>query len=314
MATNHRISREHRNTCWDNSIPPVLSIESGDEVYFETLDASNGQITPGSTAEDVPNIDFRNVNPVTGPVFVDGAKPGDALKITILDFTPSGWGWSANIPNFGLLAEDFPDPYIHRWHYDPALAEPVPYEGTHARVPFKPLVGSIGTALKEPGQHDILPPREAVGGTMDIRDIGVGTVLYLPVQVHGALLSAGDPHAAQGEGEVCGTGVESPIDITARIELVKGGAPSAPHFTTPGSTTDHLSGAGYEVTTGIGPDLLENAPRRCAAWSKLISAQQQLAPVDVYLLCSACADLRLSQVVDKPNWIVPCYFPRIVFT
>jgi len=175
------------------------------------------------------------------------------------------------------------------------------------------MMGAIGVALAAPGKHNILPPREAVGGTMDIRDMSLGTVLYLPVQVPGALLSMGDPHAAQGEGEVCGTGVESPIDITARIELIKGAAPSAPRFTTPGSTTDHLSGAGYEVTTGIGPDLLENARTALRRMVELISRQQSLAPIDVYLLCSVCADMRLSQVVDDPNWIVSCYFPRIVF-
>ncbi|MBT6831221.1 MAG: acetamidase/formamidase family protein [Rhodospirillaceae bacterium] len=313
MGQSHHISRQHRHTCWDNAIAPVLHIAPGDEVYFETLDASNGQVTPDSSAQDVRHLDFDNVNPVTGPVYVDGAEPGDALKITLLEFAPSGWGWSANIPDFGLLADDFAEPYMHHWHYPPELSEAVPYEGTHARVPFKSMRGAIGTALAEPGQHNILPPREAVGGTMDIRDMSLGTVLYLPVQVPGALLSMGDPHAAQGEGEVCGTGVESPIDVNARIELVKGAAPSAPRFTTPGSTTDHLSGAGYEVTTGIGPDLLENARTALRRMVELISGQQSLAPVDVYLLCSVCADMRLSQVVDDPNWIVSCYFPRIVF-
>jgi len=313
MGTSYRIARVHRHVYWDNALPPVLTIRPGDEVYFEILDASNGQITPESTADDILKFDFTNINPSTGPVFVEGAEPGDALEITVLEMTPSGWGWSANIPNFGLLADDFPLPYIHHWHYDPALTEPVHYEGTHARVPFKPLAGAVGTALAEPGRHDILPPRESVGGTMDIRDIGAGTVLYLPVQVPGALLSVGDPHAAQGEGEVCGTGVESPIDVTLRIGLVKGAAPSAPRFVTQGSTTDHLSGKGYEVTTGIGPDLLENARKALRRMVEHISVQQNLAPVDVYLICSACADMRISQVVDDPNWIVSCYFPRIVF-
>jgi len=131
--------------------------------------------------------------------------------------------------------------------------------------------------------------------------------------VPGALRSVGDPHAAQGEGEVCGTGVESPIDVNAKIELIKDGAPSAPRFTTKGPTTDHLSSAGYEVTTGIDPDLLENARAALRRMVELISAQQKLEPIDVYLLCSVCADMRLSQVVDDPNWIVSCYFPRIVF-
>ena len=313
MGRSHRIAREHRHTYWDNSLAPVLHIAPGDEVYFETLDASNGQVTPDSDAEAVRHLDFDNVNPVTGPVYVEGAEPGDALKITIREFAPSGWGWSANIPDFGLLADDFPEPYMHHWHYSPDLSDPVPYDGTHARVPFKPMMGAVGTALAEPGRHDILPPRETVGGTMDIRDIGLGTVLTIPVRVAGALLSMGDPHAAQGEGEVCGTGVESPIDVSATIDLVKGGAPPSPRFTTPGSTTDHLSAAGYDVTTGIGPDLLENARTALRRMVDLVSAEQNLAPIDVYLLCSVCADMRLSQVVDEPNWIVSCYFPRIVF-
>ncbi len=196
-----------------------------------------------------------------------------------------------------------------------ATALPFADESFDVVYSFKVLahIEDIGTALAEPGRHNILPPREAVGGTMDIRDLSRGTVLFLPVRVAGALLSMGDPHAAQGEGEVCGTGVESPIDVSARIELVKGAAPSAPRFTTPGSTTDHLSGAGYEVTTGIGPDLLENARAALRRMVELVSAEQNLAPIDVYLLCSACADMRLSQVVDDPNWIVSCYFPRIVF-
>ena len=313
MGRSHRIGRKHRHTYWDNSLPPVLEIAPGDEVYFECLDASNGQVTPESDAEAVRHLDFDNVNPVTGPVYVEGAEPGDALKITLCDFAPSGWGWSANIPDFGLLAEDFPEPYMHHWHYPPDLPEPVAYEGTHARVPFKPMAGAVGTALAEPGQHNILPPREAVGGTMDIRDISRGTELYIPVRVPGALLSVGDPHAAQGEGEVCGTGVESPIDVIAQIDLIKGAAPSAPRFVTSGSTTDHLSAAGYEVTTGIGPDLLENARAALRRMVALVSEQQNLSPIDVYLLCSVCADMRLSQVVDEPNWIVSCYFPRIVF-
>ncbi len=139
-----------------------MHIAPGDEVYFETLNASNGQVTPESSAEDVCHVDFDNVNPVTGPVYVEGAEAGDALKISLLEFAPSGWGWSANIPDFGLLADDFPEPYMHHWHYPPDLTDAVPYEGSHARVPFKPMMGATGTALAAPGQHNILLPREAV--------------------------------------------------------------------------------------------------------------------------------------------------------
>ena len=133
MSRSHRISREKRHTFWDNSLAPVLHIAPGDEVYFETLDASNGQVTPDSTAEAVRHIDFDDINPVTGPVHVEGAEPGDALKITILDFAPSGWGWSANIPDFGLLADDFPEPYMHHWHYPPDWPRPFPMKAAMQR-------------------------------------------------------------------------------------------------------------------------------------------------------------------------------------
>ena len=310
-SRRHTVHRDHHHVVWDNGLPPVLTVAPGDVVEFRTNEASNGQITPDSSAEATTRFDFGNVNPVTGPVHVDGAKPGDALKITVLSLEPCGWGWSANIPGFGLLAEDFPDPYIHHWHYDSALKGPELY-GANARVPFKPLIGAIGLALAEPGAHDILPPRR-VGGTMDIRDIGVGATLYLPVEVRGALLSVGDTHAAQGDGEVCGTGVESAIDATLRIELIEDQPLAAPRFTTSGPVTRHLDARGYEVTTGIGPDLMQGAKDAVRRMVDLLTAAHGLSPVEAYILCSVSADLRISEIVDEPNWIVSLYFPRVVF-
>ena len=307
----HTIHRDHRHLYWDHAITPALTIAPGDEVEVHTVDAANGQLTPQSDTAAVLRFDFDNVNPVSGPIRVDRARPGDQLKITILEMAPSGWGWSANIPDFGLLAEDFPEPYLHHWHYEPALLNPVLF-GRSARVPFKPLIGSIGVAPKAPGKHDILPPRN-IGGTMDIRDIGVGTELLLPVEVEGALLSLGDTHAAQGDGEVCGTGVESAIDLTLRVELIKNAPLPSPRFTTSGPVTRHLDSKGYEVTTGIGPDLMACAKDAVRRMIERLSRSQGLAPVEAYVLCSVCADLRISEVVDRPNWIVSLYFPRCVF-
>ncbi len=148
---------------------------------------------------------------------------------------------------------------------------------------------------------------------MDIRDIGTGTVLYLPVEVEGALLSLGDTHAAQGDGEVCGTGVESAIDVALRIELVKRTPLASPVFTTPGPATRHLDSKGYEATTGIGPDLMACAKDAVRRMIDRLAARHGLAPVDAYILCSVCADLRISEIVDRPHWIVSLYFPRCVF-
>ena len=191
---------------------------------FECPDASGGQLSAKSTVADVPRIDFARVNPVTGPIFIDGAEPGDALKVTFHDFRPSGWGWTANIPGFGLLADQFTDPALHIWTYDTVGMAPAAFSPM-GRVPLKPFTGTIGLAPAEPGLHSVVPPRR-VGGNMDIRDLSTGTVLYLPVEVAGALFSVGDTHAAQGDGEVCGTAIESPMSVVARIRPGEGRATS----------------------------------------------------------------------------------------
>lgn len=310
MASNHTIHRHRHHFGWDNAIPPVATVAPGTTVTFETVDASGGQLGPDSTVEDVGRLDFARVNPVTGPVYVDGAEPGDALLVTIESFRPSGWGWTAVIPGFGLLAEDFPEAALHIWKYDPDSLAPAMY-GPGGRVPLKPFTGTIGVAPAEPGPHSIVPPR-ACGGNMDIRDLAAGTRLYLPVQVPGALFSVGDTHAAQGDGEVCGTAIESPMEVTLTFELVKGAGLTTPRFTTPGPVTRHLDEKGYEVTTGIGPDLMEAAKDAVRAMIDRLAGRFGMNPAEAYMLCSVCADLRISEIVDQPNWVVSLYFPRLV--
>ena len=311
IEAQHTLHREQGHLGWNRANPAVLHVEPGQVVEFHPVDASGGQITPLSTAADIPRLDFARLNPVVGPVYVEGAEPGDALAVSLLSFAPSGWGWTANVPGFGLLADQFPDPALHHWTYDRASLVPTMY-GPGGRVPLKPFCGTIGVAPAEPGVHDIVPPRR-VGGNMDIRDLSEGSTLYLPVEVEGALFSVGDTHAAQGDGEVCGTAIESPMSLAARFDLVKGANLAFPRFTTAGPVTRHLDGKGYEVTTGIGPDLFEAARSAVRGMVDLISARHGLAPMDAYLLCSVCADLRISEIVDQPNWVVALYFPRVVF-
>ncbi|MCB8876570.1 acetamidase/formamidase family protein [Acidisoma silvae] len=296
---------------WDNSFAPVLRTEPGKTIAFQCNDASAGQLTPDSTVGDVTTLDFGLINPVTGPVYVEGAEPGDVLKVSIHDFTPSGFGWTANIPGFGLLADQFPDAALKIWSYDAATLAPALFSDI-ARVPLKPFAGTIGVALAEAGLHSIVPPRR-VGGNMDIRDLAVGTELYLPVEVAGALFSIGDTHAAQGDGEVCGTAIESPMNLTLTLDLIKQTKLETPRFTTPGPVTRHLDGAGYEVTTGIGPDLMQGAKDALSRMIDLLGAQHGLSAMDAYMLCSVAGDLRISAIVDKPNWLMSFYFPRIVF-
>ena len=295
---------------WDNSIQPAMTIEPGETVEFRTVDASGAQLSPTSTVKDVATLDFSKVNPVNGPIAIEGAEPGDSIKVTLLSFDMEGWGWTANIPGFGLLADQFLDPALHLWKFDPSSFDPAAY-GLGGRVPLKPFCGTIGLAPAENGLQSIVPPRR-VGGNMDIRDLSAGTELYLPVEVAGGLFSVGDIHAAQGDGEVCGTAIEAPAVLTAKFDLVKSESLAFPRFTTPGPVTNHLDSKGYEVTTGIGPDLFAGARAAVSGMIDLLCQRYQMTAVEAYMLCSVCADLRINEIVDMPNWVVSLYFPRIV--
>jgi amidase len=315
-ACDYTIHGRQSHFGWDNSLVPAERVAPGATVLFHCHDSSAGQLGPSSTLPDVVNLDFGKINPVSGPVFVEGAEPGDALKVTLLEFGPqrrdgTAWGWTANIPGFGLLADQFADPALIVWTYDAETMAPAMW-GSEARIPLKPFAGTIGVAPAEPGHHSVVPPRR-VGGNLDIRDLSVGATLYLPVEVPGALFSVGDTHAAQGDGEVCGTAIESPMDVALRLELVKGANLRTPRFTTDGPVTRHLDQKGYEVTTGIGPDLMAGARDAVAHMIDHLCATRGMSAVDAYMLCSVCGDLRVSEVVDVPNWVVSFYFPRAVF-
>ena len=166
-ACNYTIHGAQHHFGWDNSLPPALRAEPGSTILFHCNDSSAGQLGPSSTVADVVSLDFGKINPVSGPIYLEGAEPGDAVKVTIESFAPrafdgAGFGWTANIPGFGLLADQFTDPALHVWKYDPASMAPALW-GTEGRVPLKPFAGTIGNALAEPGLHSVVPPRR-VGG------------------------------------------------------------------------------------------------------------------------------------------------------
>ncbi|WP_102124809.1 acetamidase/formamidase family protein [Deinococcus planocerae] len=308
MTTRPKCTIHDHHFGWDNSLPPKLEVEPGEVIEFEVVDSSGGQFTRASTHNDVSVLDFAKVNPVTGPIFVRGAEPGDALTVDILDFRPSGFGWTAAIPGFGLLSDDFPEPYLKLWHYGETTAEFLP----GIEIPVRPFPGTIGNAPAESGHHSVVPPR-AVGGNMDIRDLTAGSTLLLPVAVPGALFSVGDTHAAQGDGEVCGTAIESAMHVTLRFGLQKGANLPTPRFSTPGAVTSHIDRMGYHVTTGIGPDLFAASRDATRFMVDFMAGEYGLNPVDAYLLCSVAADLRISEIVDAPNWLVSLYLPRAIF-
>jgi len=310
MNCNHTIHKDCHHFGWDNSIEPVLSVGPGETVEISTVDSSGGQLTPDSTVNDLATLSFDKVNPVTGPIFIEGAAPGDAVALTFLDLKPSGWGWTANIPGFGLLADQFPDPALHVWSYDAASLSPAAY-GPGGRLPLKPMIGTVGLAPAESGVHSVVPPRR-MGGNMDIRDNGIGTTLYLPVEVEGGLLSLGDTHAAQGDGEICGTALESPMDVAVKVDLLKAANLPYPRFETDGPVTRHLDTKGYQASTGIGEDLMIAARDAVSDMIDWITGTTGMPAVDAYMLCSVCGDLRISEIVDIPNWVVSFYFPKVV--
>ena len=310
--SNYTIHSVNHHFGWDNSNKPILQVRSGTTIEIETIDSSGEQLNINSTVEDVKNLDFSKVNPVTGPIFIENAKEGDVVEVEFLDFITSGWGWTAIIPGFGLLADEFNEPDINLWKYDSNNPIQSSYS-TFGKVPLKPFVGTVGLALKEPGNHTIVPPRHC-GGNLDIKDLTKGSVIRFPVQVPGALLSLGDTHAAQGDGEVCGTAIESPMKVVIKINLIKNLSIPSPQYETNGPTSNHIDKYGYFATTGIGPDLMEGAKNAVRAMIDLLGKKENIPANKAYMLCSVCSDLRISEIVDIPNWVVSCYFPKYIFS
>jgi len=295
---------------WDNAAPPVLEVESGEIVEFEAADASGGQLTRGSSATDVAALDFERVNPITGPVFVRGAQPGDVLAVDILELRPHDWGWTAIIPGFGLLAEEFTEPWLRISQVD--REQSTVRFGEGITLPFAPFPGTIGVAPQEPGQHSVVPPRRW-GGNMDIKHLQSGTTLYLPVGVDGALFSLGDTHAAMGDAEVCGTAVEAAMDVSVRLTVRRDLTLHYPQYDIPAGQLARGEAGSYHVCTGIADDLLEATREATRALVDYIVGHHGLVREEAYALVSVAADLRIHEVVDVPNWVVGAFLPEAIF-
>jgi len=311
--TEHVLERGRVHYKWDNSIEPVIEIDPGDVVHFETEEVTDGQVTPGCPASALGSIDFDRLYPLAGPVVVRGAEPGDALEIEMLSLKPLDWGWTGILPGLGLLAEDFTEPYIR--HFDLTDGEYAELR-RDVRIPLQPFCGTMGVATDEPGSHAVLPPTRGAGN-IDTRHLNVGTKLYLPVLVPGAMFSAGDCHAAQGDGEVCVTGIECPMAFSLRFDVKKGRSikPWRYQFVTPpGSLQPRYDERGYFAATALGPDLMENAKNAVRDVIEWLVAEKDLSREDAYVLCSLAADLKISQIVDQPNWGVSAYLALSVFT
>ncbi|MGH2521666.1 MAG: acetamidase/formamidase family protein [Anaerolineales bacterium] len=305
----HHLDDAQPHAFWDNEYPPRARIRPGDTVVFETLEASANQVTPQSSDEAVAHLDFTPIHPLTGPVYVEGAEPGDALEVEIVSIKNKGWGWNAVIPGFGLLANDFANPYLHHYKLGRTHCE----FREDIRIPYEPFCGVMGVAPREPGRINTIPPREN-GGNIDIRHLTSGAKVLFPVLAPGALFSCGDVHSAQGDGEVNGTGVETPATVTLRFRLMKDANFPELRFTTPaGKKLTVADEEGYFVTTAHGPDLFQDAQQAVRYMIDYLSSERSMMREQAYCLCGAAVDLKISEIVDAPNWIVSAYLPLSIF-
>jgi acetamidase/formamidase len=307
----HEVREDAFHHAWDRELEPAIEVEPGAELEFAVRDASDQQLGPDSTSADVAALDFGRVNPVSGPVFVRGARPGDALEIEILEFKARDWGWTAIIPGFGLLADEFAEPWLRISKVDPDRRAVVFSDAV--TLPYEPFPGTIGVAPPEPGPHSIVPPRRW-GGNMDIKHLRAGTTLLLPVGVEGALFSVGDTHAAMGDAEVCGTAVETAMDITLRLSLCRNLDLPAPQYRVPAGDLARTYQSAYHVCTGVAPDLMEATRAATRALIDHLVDVRGLERQEAYALCSVAADLKLHEVVDAPNWMVGAFMPDDIFT
>ncbi len=312
MTHRHTIHRRHYG--WTAVSRPWRNVAPGESLEFDVLDASDGQLRPASVVEDIPRLDFSTVNPITGPVFVDGAEPGDILEVTLLSFSPLRMGLDRQHSGLWPLGGRFQGP----------RASPLALRPRNAGAGIVRPMGEGGLSNPSPGPSEWRPRnRECTASSrpagsaanMDVRDIAQGTRLYLPVEVGGALFFRGaTPTRHRATARCAGTAIESPMRVALRFDLIKQTPLSFPRFHHPGTGPPAISmPRAYEVATGIGPDLMEAARAAVRSMIDLLTRRHGMPAVDAYLLCSVCGDLRISEIVDLPNWTVSFYFPRVVF-
>jgi len=345
---------------WHPDIPPLVRCEPGDEVVLETRDAFDGQMAPDATLDTVaaPNLDV--VHPLTGPVYVEGAEPGDLLEVEIVDVEPDSYGFTVEVPGFGFLRDTFPDPFKVNWDIADGWATSADLPGV--RIPGSPFMGTIGlspghrllaeTTAREQAAIDrggfalppspvdavpsdpriaaealrTIPPREQAGN-VDIKQLGKGARLLIPVDTPGGLFSAGDAHFAQGDCETCGTAIEMRSTLRVRFALHKGEAAEKgirdlrfrrddyylpPEFAAPRR---------FFATTGIsvtkdGDNHAEDIT--LAARNALLNMIEHLTErgwtrQQAYVLCSVAVDLKISALVDVPNMLVSAFLPEDIF-
>lgn len=293
----YTLTKDQTHSKFSSAIEPVLTVPSGAVIEAFTEESSDGQLLPEATLEDLLNISFDPIHPLTGPVFVEGAEPGDVLAVTLHKIDLMDYGWNAILPGFGFLASDFDEAYIKTYEFD-STSTHVQFD-ENIRVPLQPFPGVMGVAPATEEMLNTIPPR-ANGGNMDDPNMVEGTTVYFPVFVEGALFSIGDAHAAQGLGEVCGTGLESRTRIIYEVEVLKNKSIKEPQYET----------EEYYAVTAFGETLDEAAKKAVRYMIDYLEAERGLSRMEAYALCSLAGDLKIAEVVDVPHMLVTMHMSK----
>ena len=300
IKPDHILTADQKHNKFSKLIPPVLTVPSGAVIKAETSEASDGQLHAKAGLDDLINLDFGPIHPLTGPVYVEEAEVGDILAVDVLKIELHDYGWQAIVAGFGFLTDRFPDPKL-KVHAIDKVRKTMQFSDK-VTIPLMPFAGVMGVAPDTEEMLSTIPPREN-GGNMDDPSIVEGTTVYFPVLVKGGLFSIGDTHAVQGLGEVCGTALEAPMTITYRLRVLK----DKPAIKEPQYETDQ-----YYAVTGFGDTIDKAAKKAVNFMIDHLVANYDISDEDAYMLCSLVGDLKIAEVVDVPNMLVTMHFPKSI--
>ncbi len=280
---------------WQPGNRPIATVKPGEEFRVIIPDSSTMQIHENYTTKDMAGIDGSKLDGATGPIYIEGAEPGDAIEVEIRSIETGTWGWTAIMKDFGLLKFQFEEE-LFIWDIRDGYATVRGNAMKGVRIPIRPFLGVVGTSPAE-GEHGMIPPQQ-FGGNMDNKLLKQGARLLLPVNVKGALLSFADPHASQGDGEVCGTAIETSAQISAVVTLKKNLPLKYPRL------FSYDEGKGKQlVSMGIGPDLYKATQEAVLDMIQVLKGKG-FTENEAFALCSVAGNLRISEIVDEPNFVV----------
>lgn len=286
---------------WSPHNKPVLFIDPGEEVEISIPDSSTNQIKENFTTDDLSKIDESKFDGAVGPIYVNGAKPGDAISVTLEKIEVGNWGWSAILSNFGVLKGQFKDRLII-WEIKNGFAKTKDSFLKDVSIPIRPFLGVIGTAPSN-GELPMIPPHSS-GGNMDNRLLSEGSNIILPVKVEGALLSLSDPHAAQGDGEICGTAIETSAKVIIRVDLIKNA-----NIDLPIAKVNLEDNGPHLLTMGISENPIDAMREALLSMIRELN-KRGFTSEEAYVLCSVVGSLKMSEVVDMPNYVVSLTIPE----